>query len=48
MTPTQPFRGEYLLLSIIPTGPKPMRFPVPLMTLGVALALGVGLIVVFQ
>jgi len=41
-------RGEYLLLSIIATGSKPARFPVPLMTLGAVLALGVGLIVAFQ
>jgi hypothetical protein len=41
-------RGEYLLLSIIPTGPKPARFPMPLMALGAVLALGVGLIVAFM
>jgi hypothetical protein len=42
------FRGEYLMLSIIPTGSKPARLPVPLMALGAVLALGVGLIVALQ
>jgi len=43
------FRGKYLMLSIIPTGPKPVRFPMPLMALGAVLALGVvGLLVALQ
>ena len=38
-------RGEYPLLSIIATGPKPRRSPISLMGLGALPVLGAGLIV---
>jgi hypothetical protein len=47
MAPSNPFRSEYLVLNIIPTGSKPKRSATPLMALGALLALGAGLLLIF-
>jgi hypothetical protein len=45
MASIERFRGEYLLLNIVPTGSKPKRSPTPLMAVEALLALGIGLII---
>jgi hypothetical protein len=47
MAPTHRLRGEYLVLSIIPTGSRPKRSSTSLIALGALLALGAGLVVIF-
>ena len=46
-TPSDGLRGEYLALSIIPTGSKPHR-STPLMAAGVLIALGAALLFVLR
>jgi hypothetical protein len=46
MAPADRFRGEYLLLSIIPTGSKPKRSPPWMVAVGVLIAVGAALLFV--
>jgi hypothetical protein len=48
MAPSDRFRGEYLLLSIIATGSKPKRSALPLFTSGALIAIGMALIFVLS
>jgi hypothetical protein len=46
MAPADRFRGEYLLLSIIPTGSKPKRSPPRMVAVGMLIAVGAALLFV--
>jgi hypothetical protein len=46
MAPADRFRGEYLLLSIIPTGSKPKRSSPWMVAVGVLIAVGAALLFV--